>query len=59
VVPSDDAAALAAAWSRLLAMPSPERDELGRRARERVLANYEIEQTTERIWELYRSLAPA
>ena len=57
VVPPDDAAALAAAWSRLLGMAPAERADLGRRARERVLDNYDIGEVSERIWSLYRSLS--
>ena len=56
-VPSDDAAALAAAWERLLTMPAVERGELGQRARTRVLDNYTIEKISERVWGLYRELA--
>ena len=54
VVPPDDADALAAAWARMLAMPPPERGELERRARERVLANYTLGRFSDRIWSLYR-----
>jgi glycosyltransferase involved in cell wall biosynthesis len=57
VVPPDDASALAAAWDRLLTMPAPQRAELGRRARERVLENYNIREISERIWSLYRALS--
>ena len=46
------AEALAAAWGRLLAMPSAERADLGRRARDRVLANYSIDEISDRIWSL-------
>ncbi len=57
VVAPDDSPALAAAWGMLLDMPVAERAELGRRARERVLEHYAIEQVAERIWGLYRKLA--
>jgi glycosyltransferase involved in cell wall biosynthesis len=56
-VPSDDAGALAAAWQGLLVVPQQERADLGRRARERALANFSIGQTSARIWELYRAVA--
>lgn len=57
VAPPDDADALAAAWSGLLAMPVAERTVLGGRARQRVLDNYAIEEVAERIWGLYGQLA--
>jgi len=57
IVAPDDADALAAAWVRLLAMAQEERAELGRRARDRVLANYSIEQISARVWELYWTVA--
>jgi glycosyltransferase involved in cell wall biosynthesis len=57
VVPPDDAAALAEAWSRLLTMPSADRAQLGKRARQRVLENYDIRTISGRVWALYRELA--
>ena len=55
VVPPDDAEALAAAWSELLGMSRAERAEIGHRARDRVLQNYRIEQSADRIWGVYRA----
>lgn len=57
VVPADNAAALADAWARLLSLPVAERVALGMRARQRVLEDYTIEQTSARVWGLYRELA--
>lgn len=54
IVPPDDADALAAAWRRMLSMPSEERAQLGERARQRVTANYAIADVAERVWGLYR-----
>jgi glycosyltransferase involved in cell wall biosynthesis len=56
IVPPDDADALAAAWHRMLAMSPEERTQLGERARQRVLANYAIEEVAERVWDVYKSL---
>lgn len=56
VVPADDDGVLADAWLELIGMPVGERDALGERARERVLANYALEQTADRIWDLYREV---
>ena len=54
VVPADDADALAAGWMRVLAMSVDDRAALGRRARERVVANYSLDHIAERVWTVYR-----
>ena len=59
IVPADDADSLAAGWMRLLGMSAEERAALGRRARERVLANYSLEQVAGRVWTVYRDVAAA
>ena len=58
VVPPNDAGALVDAWVGLLAMSPESRVQLGSRARERVCANYDLDDTAERVWEQYRLLAP-
>jgi glycosyltransferase involved in cell wall biosynthesis len=57
VVPPGDPAALADGWLRLLALPEPERRELGVRARGRVLAHYTIDEMAERCWVVYREVS--
>jgi glycosyltransferase involved in cell wall biosynthesis len=56
VVPPDDPAALASAWRELIALPADQLVELGLRARHRVVANYTLQESAERIWALYRAI---
>lgn len=53
IVPPGDPVALAAAWRMLTAMPELERVALGCRSRERVIANFSIEDVARRIWAQY------
>lgn len=57
VVPPADPEALAYGWTELLELPARERQALGRRARERVVANYTIERFADAVWRLYREMA--
>lgn len=60
VVPPRDAAAMAAAWRKLLALPQTERRELGLRARTRIEEHYSLEQIVARYaaaWEQATSRA--
>jgi glycosyltransferase involved in cell wall biosynthesis len=55
VVPTGDSAALAAAWSQLLATPAAERNALGLKGRERVLERYTPERAVESFQKVYES----
>ena len=57
VVPADDPGALAEAWEQLLGLPVAERQDLGRRARDRVVSNYSIDHIASRFWGLYREIS--
>jgi glycosyltransferase involved in cell wall biosynthesis len=57
VVPPADPTALAGAWSEMLALPAEQRQALGQRARDRVMASYTIERFADAVWGLYRELA--
>ncbi|NTU70906.1 MAG: glycosyltransferase [Coriobacteriia bacterium] len=56
IVPPNDASALADAWLHLAALSAEERASMGRRARERVLANYSIDRVADQVWDLYREV---
>src|SRR5437899_6849947 len=58
LVPSDDAAALAAAWRRHLLDVELRRD-MGRRARARVQSEFSLERMVENHIEIYRQLTKA
>jgi glycosyltransferase involved in cell wall biosynthesis len=58
VVPRRDPARLAAAWERFAEMSSDERRGLGRRARERIVRDYDIDVITRRYEALYAEIAP-
>jgi len=55
LVPSRDDAALAMAMSRLMLMPTAQRQDLGQQGRKHVLKNYDIEQLVETWLRLYAS----
>jgi glycosyltransferase involved in cell wall biosynthesis len=57
VVPRCDPAALAAAWERFVEMPSDERREFGRRARERIVRDYDIDVVIRRYEAFYTEIA--
>ena len=57
VVPRCDPAALAAAWERFAAMPSDERQGFGRRARERVVRDYDIDVIIRKYEAFYAEIA--
>ena len=57
VVPRRDPTALAAAWERFAEMPSDERHEFGRRARERIVRDYDIDVIVRRYEMLYEGIA--
>lgn len=57
VVPPQDAAALAGAWERMLAMPAERLASLGARARARIAQEYDQADVAERYAALYRELA--
>lgn len=57
VVPPGDVAALAAGWRELLARPAAERRELGRRARERILADFSLASVRHRYETMYHQVA--
>ena len=56
VVPRRDSAALAAAWERFAEMPSDERRRFGRRARERIVRDYDIDVIIRRYEALYAEI---
>jgi glycosyltransferase involved in cell wall biosynthesis len=56
VVPSGDAAALAAGWLRVLNMSPSDRQALGDRLRQRVAAHYSLPVVVRQYEDLYRSL---
>ena len=56
IVPPHDDPALAGAIVELLAMPAPQRQELGRRARERVLQHFDIHDIARRYEQHYLTL---
>jgi len=57
VVPRRDPAALAAGWERFTEMPSDERREFGRRARERIVRDYDIGAIIRRYEAFYTEIA--
>lgn len=57
VVPKEDSAALAEGLETLIAMPADERAALGRRAKERIVAEFTIDRTRERFESIYRSMS--
>jgi glycosyltransferase involved in cell wall biosynthesis len=57
VVPPGDADALAAAWASLLALAPEARQRLGQRARDRVLARYQLASCVRAHLALYRQLS--
>jgi glycosyltransferase involved in cell wall biosynthesis len=57
MVPRRDAAALAAAWEQITGMRLDERRALGRRARERILGDYDIDVIIRRYEMLYERFA--
>jgi glycosyltransferase involved in cell wall biosynthesis len=56
VVPRQDSVALAAGLSRLLVMPSEEREELGQRAKDRIHKEFSMDRARERFEALYRQM---
>jgi glycosyltransferase involved in cell wall biosynthesis len=56
VVPPREPALLAAAWEKLLAMPSKDRKELGKMARMRIQEHYNLDTMARRHEALYREL---
>lgn len=56
VVRPGDYKAMAGCILQLLEMPAPDRADLGRRARQRIIDNYELKRTTGKYEELYESL---
>jgi glycosyltransferase involved in cell wall biosynthesis len=56
VVPPRDPKALAQAWSDLLRMGKEARTELGNRARQRMMADYEIGKIVQSFEQFYRKL---
>jgi glycosyltransferase involved in cell wall biosynthesis len=59
VVPPRDAPALARGWARLAALPAPERQALGARARERIVECFARRAIAHRFVDLYRELVTA
>jgi glycosyltransferase involved in cell wall biosynthesis len=59
VIPCRDPERLAAAWKALIEIGADGRNDLGRRARERIVENYSIEQVARRYERLYSELAAA
>ena len=59
MVPPANSAALADACSTLLELPREERIELGRRARARIVENFELSRVVDRYQALYERLAEA
>jgi len=53
VVPREDSSALVEAWDRIMSLTVQERSHLGDLARERIVANYSIEATVQKYYELY------
>ncbi|MBI4665138.1 MAG: glycosyltransferase [Nitrospinae bacterium] len=57
VVPPRDPSAMAEGILKLLAMSEVDRRELGRRARQKIVSNYSLEQITRRYQSLYEEIA--
>jgi len=56
VVPVDDDEAMAAAWEKIVVLEDNARADLGKRARQRCLDNFTLDQQVHQHEELYRSL---